>query len=346
MKKNYSCTVIINIVLVTTILFISKTKTPAQSQTSIPKNDPWELHLSTNAPPKGFTTRLDYIKSFKNEKEINDAHHAGLISDEETELALSALQNKVSMDTYGKAVDQNGNPLAGVKVRGELHTFDGYKTYYAETDTQGLFNFVEMHGNALYIHPQKQGFEFNENLLPERPQNYLPNPANPLIFTMWKLKGAEPMIHKQLHAYIPCDGTVTRFDLLTGKKNPDGDLSVSLTRNPLNIGRDRNKPFDWSVTFVITNGGLQEVTNLYPYEALAEGYQSTVTVNFTTNMAGWQSEFQHAYYFKSKNGQVYGRIAFDIYGNFQPPPTLFDAEIYANPNASRNLEYDPQKEIR
>jgi hypothetical protein len=35
-----------------------------------------------------------------------------------------------------------------------------------------------------------------------------------------------------------------------------------------------------------------------------------------------------------------------IMADFQPPPTLFDVQIYANPAGSRNLEFDPKKQIR
>jgi hypothetical protein len=38
-------------------------------------------------------------------------------------------------------------------------------------------------------------------------------------------------------------------------------------------------------------------------------------------------------------------MAFKIMADFQPPPTLFDINIYANPAGSRNLEFDPAKEI-
>jgi hypothetical protein len=71
-----------------------------------------------------------------------------------------------------------------------------------------------------------------------------------------------------------------------------------------------------------------------------------ITLDFQTNVIGWQPEFQHAYYFKSKDGQVYGRMTINITADFQPPPTYFGAEIYANPAGSRNLEFDPKKQIR
>jgi len=77
---------------------------------------------STNLPsiPHGFATRADYLKSLTKEKNILDAYHAGQISKDEAALALSALGNGKSMDTYGKVVDQDGEPVVGAKVRAAL----------------------------------------------------------------------------------------------------------------------------------------------------------------------------------------------------------------------------------
>jgi hypothetical protein len=151
------------------------------------------------------------------------------------------------------------------------------------------------------------------------------------------------MTHANIHAYIPCDGSVTRFDLLTGKKNTAGDLAVKLTRNPVDI--DRGKPFDWSIVFEISNGGLQDIMDLYPNEAPADGYKTAITTNFPADMPKWTPSFNHPYYFVAENGRVYGRINISFQADFQPPPTLFDAEIYANPSGSRNLEFDQNKWI-
>jgi hypothetical protein len=267
-------------------------------------------------------------------------------------IAASA-ENRRYVGIYGKVIDQDGNPITDVDVTGSVSRMQGWyeddkwESHTTQTDTNGLFQFIGLTGAGWNVSVKKYGYEIDYQKGWSGPKGgedgSQTSPDNRVILTMYKRHGAEPMVHDQMHAYIPCDGSVTRFDLLTGKQNTNGDLTVSLTRNPLNI--NRSKPFDWSVTFAVTNGGLQEITNIYPNEAPAVGYQSTVTVNFPTNMVGWQSEFQNSYYFKSKNGQVYGRIIFDIYGNFQPPPTDFEAEIYANPNGSRNLEFDSSKEI-
>jgi hypothetical protein len=152
------------------------------------------------------------------------------------------------------------------------------------------------------------------------------------------------MVHVKAQAGVACDGSPVTFNLLTGKRDAQGDLIVRLTRNPVNIVR--GKPFDWSITLEISSGGLQEITDLYPNEAPRDGYQSTITMNFPANMPKWSAWLNHPFYFRSRGGQVYGRMNVSITADFQPPPTFFSTEIYANPAGSRNLEFDPDKQIR
>jgi hypothetical protein len=156
---------------------------------------------------------------------------------------------------------------------------------------------------------------------------------------MWKLNGQEPMTACSISTTIPCDGTTTTFNLLTGRGK--GNLVVTLTRNPVNI--DRSKPFDWTLTVGIANGGLAENTDVYPNEAPADGYQPSVTISMPADDKNWTSSMNRSYYFQS--GRTYGRMTIEVTADFQPPPTLFDAYIYANPSGSRNLEFDPSKQI-
>jgi hypothetical protein len=336
--------------------------TLAQGQPSASEMDPDIAEmLSTKPPPAGFATRLDYLRSFTSEKNIIDAYHSGKIDKNEAMLAMEmdkvSPDDKTSMDTYGKVVDQDGQPVADAKVRGWLGFEDAEdEEHDTKTDAQGRFHFLGLHGRELEIFPEKEGYDFNIDMkfAVNRPNNYLPDPNNPLIVHMWKLHGAEPMVHVKIQSSVSCDGTANRFDLLTTKmngtetdihaSNNNGDLVVKLTRNPLSIdSRNRDKPFNWSLTLAITNGGLEEITNIYPNEAPVEGYQPTITLNFPTNMVGWKNEINNSYYFKS--GQVYGRMTLYIDASRPSPPTYFNAEIYANPNGSRNLEFDSSKEI-
>jgi hypothetical protein len=350
MKKLYSYTSAINIALAIVIWLSFGSNVFAQDQSSAPETNPEYVQILTNAPPPGFASREDYVKSFTKEEDVIKAYDAGLISKDEAMATALLIGNTQSQDFYGRAIDQYGQPVVGATVMGYLRSDTGFgitdetvEEFKTQTDAQGLFQFTGIHGARFGQKVSKEGYEMESAGYKEQAG---PNtsPQDRAIFMMWKLRGAEPMVHDQVHAYIPCDGSITRFDLLSGKQNTDGDLMVKLTRDPVNIVR--GKPFNWSVTFEITNGGLQEITNLYPNEAPAEGYQSEVTYNFTTNAPNWTVHFTHSLYFKSKGGQAYGRMAVNIMADFQPPPTLFRAEIYANPTNSRNLEFDYSKQIR
>jgi hypothetical protein len=306
---------------------------------------------TTNMPPLplGFASRADYVKSFTNEDDAMRAYQNGLIDKGEAMVAHFQIENLKSKDFYGRVIDQYGQPVTNADVIGNIALEHGwsapekFEMYKTQTDAEGLFQFTGLHGAKLGVVPSKPGYELGghgEGYKGSVGQQS--SPTDRVTFNMWKLHGAEPMVHPNIHAYIPCDGSIAKFNLITGKQDPNGELIVSLTRNPVNI--DRSKPFNWSVTLEIQNGGLQEITNIYPNEAPVEGYQPIITLDFQTNLVGWQPQFNRAYYFKSQHGQVYGRMTINIMANFQPPPTLFDVEIYANPAGSRNLEFDYKKQ--
>ena len=258
--------------------------------------------------------------------------------------------NSKALDFYGKVVDQEGSPVAGVKIKagvGLVINFErsGGKDYYTETDAHGRFSFIGIHGSGVGFTLTKEGYFYNQRLpVTSRPKDYVPDPDNPVIFPIWKLKGAEPMVHVEAHCGLAVDGSPMSFDLLTGKKTNGGDLVIRLVRNPVNI--DRSKPFDWTLTLQINGGGLISVGTIYTNEAPVEGYKSSVTVSMSASEKNWSPSLVQTYFFKARNGQVYGRITANLMANYQPAPTHFEFEVYANPSGSRNLEFDPANVVK
>jgi hypothetical protein len=255
---------------------------------------------------------------------LHNAYDAGLVGKGEAMALDSMIKNRQPQNLYGKVIDQYCQPVAGVDVEGDVEIMNGWivgkiEKHITKTDASGLFQFTGLRGYQLDAEVAKGEYEIDYRggrVKPPDPST----PTNRVIFTMWKLRGPEPMVHLKLHSYIPCDRTVTRFDLLTGKKNPNGDLSVSLTRNPLII--DRKKPFDWTLTLQITNGGFQAITNIYPNEAPVDGYQSSMVFHCDAVTTNWTSQIQPKLYFKGEKRPVLWPNDFEGDDGFSTAPNL------------------------
>jgi len=217
------------------------------------------------------------------------------------------------------------------------------ETFTTETDANGNFEFEGHHGWQLGVVVKKEGYEVGQgNGVYEAPNKEdVTNPTERAVFHMWKLQGSEPMTSTRITSLLPFDGTAMSFDLLTGARSPGGgDITVKYKRDAANV--TGGKPFNWSITFEMTNGGLVEETDAYPNEAPAEGYQPSVSFDMPANASNWSASLSRSFYFKGRGGQDYGRmnVTLTLGGGRQPAPVLLNALVYTNPAGSRNLEYD------
>jgi hypothetical protein len=297
-----------------------------------PTPTPW---IAAN-PPKNAAIPATYV--LKTTPPFQDSKVAKMA-------ALVAARNQTPINVYGKVIDQDGLPVPGAAVKAGVLLVQGFERsgvdeYSTTTDDQGRFSFVGLHGARFGLGFEKPGYEYNSQLYVNWWDHYRPDAGNPMVFQMWKLQGAQPMVKARIHAYIPCDGSPTSYNLTTGKQMPaGGNLTIRFSRNPVNIAI--GQPFSWQLTLEVQDGGIQEVTDLYPNEAPADGYQNSISVSMPSEAKHWSSDLQRSYYFIAGDGQDFGRIDIDLTGSFQPPPTSFDADVYVNTAKSRDLEYDP-----
>ena len=318
----------------------------------------WRLWLAKETPTQVISNRSGQIPVAQGGTTSSQQHPATLATPPlewgDKTVAMKTIwanENSKSLDTYGIVIDQHGDPVPGAKVRAGVglyvdFTRSGGEDYYTQTDSKGRFSFLSLHGAGVGFTPEKPGYQFNGRLPNSRPNDYNPNPNNPIVLKMWKIEGTQPMIYTRINHLLPLDGKPASFDLQTGKlATGGGDMDVTYKRNPLNVSSTR--PFDWSITFGMSNGGIVEDNDPYPNEAPAEGYKPSITIDMPATALGWSSSLTRSFYFKSRGGQTFGRMSVTITlgGGRQPAPTLFDAVIYANPAGSRNLEFDPAKQI-
>src|SRR5262249_5353118 len=129
-------------------------------------------------------------------------------------------------------IDQLGQPVVDATVTATVNRQAGSggiaKT---QTDSQGWFQFTSLRGSSLNLGVEKKGFEIQGHGVGLKNVNGPETSAtNRAVFTMWKLKGPEPMIHEsKQYQFIP-DNRIYTLDLLSRKMlegtNQPGDLQV------------------------------------------------------------------------------------------------------------------------
>jgi hypothetical protein len=267
---------------------------------------------------------------------------------DQTIMSVWIEQNKRPQDLYGKVVDQDGNPVVGAKLTGRLsfntETYGAMRVqvHTTESDAGGLFEFVGLQGARFFVSVEKPGYKWGEKGEGYRPPNTeLASPVDRATFIMWKLRGAEPLQHSGVQSRIPYDGTSATFRLSDCTKNSDGDLQITLSRNPLKIRKGR-EPYDWNVKVQIIGGGLVEATDPYMFWAPENGYQPTLEFGMKATDTSWSPQFRRNYYFKDSKGR-FGRVLVDLITNSTRPDTGITLEVWLNPSGSQNLETDGTK---
>lgn len=262
------------------------------------------------------------------------------------------------IDFYGRVIDQYGKPISGVTVTATVEAVtrfmqDHREQYSATTDANGRFAFVGLSGQNLSIYLAKPGCEYKSNLkrygysmLTPESERHRPAASAPVLFTMWKRKEPEPLVRVDLRRIpLPVDGTSVGVDMLGGRQlQQGGDIVVRLERHPQHI--TRGQPFDWKAVISLPNGGLQGIRDQYPNEAPAEGYKPELVIDMPAESPEWHSSFRGNYYAKLRNGQAFARFVLTLTADSEPPPSRLTLEGYVNHAGNRNLEVDPDKELK
>jgi hypothetical protein len=255
------------------------------------------------------------------------------------EMAIRS-ENWKSLALYGKVIDQYGNPVAGATVRGAIGinvsmVESGGRFVYTQTDAQGCFHFLHIHGAGIGIWPQKEGFYYNLKIPWQRPVDYQPDPRNPIIFQIWKIRGAENLVQSSLRTSLTPAGSAKSFKIASGAPANDGDLKITFMRTG-----DEDRPglvhrFNWNIKIEVPDGGLIKEDDAYPFWAPDKGYQAIFEVIMTSNSPSWQSQVNQNFYIKNSSGK-YGTMSLDVYSLSRPPEV--HASFTMNPSGSQNLE--------
>ena len=321
-----------------------KTSVPKEQQAIEVSNREISLLATTNSPNTPISDST--VASQNHTNDIESRYRQGLISKGQAIQETIMAENEKPQDFYGKVIDQYGQPIVSANVTGTLilntELYGGLKTEnsVAQTDADGLFQFIGLHGADLNVNVKKDGYKLGERGEGyQGPVGEKSSPTDRVILTMWKLRGAEPLVSSGFGSKMPHDGTPITFDMVTGKESPDGDLRVTLSRSPLEVRRS-GQAFDWTAKIEMLHGGLIIENDPYPFWAPESGYKSTFEMNISSNNVPWHSMLTQNFYITNSGGQ-YGRMQVEFYTALTPAKIKFGFTI--NPSGSQNLESDATK---
>jgi len=323
---------------------------PLMERINLQLAEAFKANLATNPPLSSNDTSNQMAA-------IEHAYRQGEIDKGVAMAEMMTLQDNQSQDFYGKVVDQNGQPVAGADVSVEVNLAIGRgSSQKTQTDAAGLFQFTGLRGRSLNITPEKKGFQIEGHGLGLKGMNGPEtSPDNRTIYTMWKLKGPEPMMHKEVNSRkIQPDGRVFTVDFvkneITEGTNAAGDILVQIQRPPQVKPREQ---YDWSFVMTVIDGGFIEVTNdAYLNEAPESGYQQKYQMNrYATNVVNFSTyplyRTERTFFLKSRGGQVYGHFHIsELDPDYRGGMAALHLESYINPAGSRNLEFDPARQIQ
>lgn len=280
--------------------------------------------------------------------------------------------NHNPIEFYGRAVDQYGEPVAGAEVSGVVlyntGTKAGEKKAKTTTDAQGYFCFADLEGQDLGIGIAKEGYEyrnrnssFSYSYFEADHKRHIPDPKNPVTFTLWKKQGAEPLVQYDRVWRLPVNSGPVEINLATGKMGDrDVDLVVTVSRTPLRMPYGEGG-FAWAASIEVVNGGLMRAGRRdYYNQAPVSGYQPRFEYTQAAQSVRdaqegrikwtWIEGISETFFVSSRNEKHFARVTVRIRPNVDRKEgdneALIAAEVWLNPNGSRNLEFDPKKAIR
>ncbi|MDB6109357.1 MAG: hypothetical protein JWR69_1107 [Pedosphaera sp.] len=270
----------------------------------------------------------------------------------EERLRVAIESKNVPVEFWGKVVDQNDTPLAGVKLHSQIRHWDfepsrGLAQRNIEramtTGADGRFHIGGSTGDDLIIKMEKDGYELEPDAQLGfgygTSERFTALPEAPMIFKMWPTNIHERLIVGSKRFHVVPDGRIYMIDLTTGTmaESGGGDLKITL-KHPAEVARGQTN--DWSAEVEAVNGGLLEETNARSSMYLAPVTGYTPAFRYAQRLRGGQSGStgKKRFYVMLKNGQEYGRVTLELIAPYNHQvPGLVRIDYAINPSGPRIL---------
>ncbi|MBN1522161.1 MAG: carboxypeptidase regulatory-like domain-containing protein [Candidatus Aureabacteria bacterium] len=283
-----------------------------------------------------------------------------------------------------RVVDEEGLPVSEAKVTGGFFAIDELnegKDFQGMTDEKGIVSFEGRTHGELSYRAVKEGYyptssEYRDWFLGKGEiKKGKWHPWNPTIEVLLrKIKNPVPMYAKRLTIDVPEKSAIIGFDLIKGdwvKPYGKGEISDFLFQATQTGDDWKNFEISLKLTFSNPKDGIQVYkvnadsnedfpSQLkLPYKAPLEGYKYSWSRkqgnNPETGTYNIKKEKNINYIYRVRtaldsNGNVvkalYGKIHGDFeIGGLKRPKLQLAFTYYLNPDGTRNLEFDPKRNL-
>ncbi|PWU15467.1 MAG: hypothetical protein C5B50_15315 [Verrucomicrobia bacterium] len=268
------------------------------------------------------------------------------IAMQEYEQRLDRAQDewRTPIEFYGRVVDEVGNPIQGAQIKftcNDLST-NGTSSYSADSDGQGSFSISGIKGKLLTARVSKSGYYTSRSdndsfYYAGQDVNFVPDANRPVVFHLRRNGKLEPLIAVTGSTSIPRDGKPVGLSLTQAKAVSEESAELVIQCWTDDVGKRPGQRFDWRCRLTVPGGGLQEITEEFPFLAPETGYQMSTEINMRASLGNeWRDKAARSYFLKLGNGD-YARIEFEMIPYGEHFALL---QSYLNPSGSRNLESD------
>jgi hypothetical protein len=252
------------------------------------------------------------------------------------------------IDFYGRVIDQDNNPVAGVIITydlGGLYLAPGTGFGEITTNEKGEFNIDDGRGLDIYFrNMSKPGYQYQFSndggtSVPFYTINNLEwdktSKKNPYVFTLWRIDRYPEVVKSRGNIEAKPEEKDHTLDFMDRTKPlvlkglQEGDLQITIDKAKLNE--------NGIVKISALNGGLQETDDLYPFRAPANGYIPTVEYKlvYRSHFKDFDELFKK-FYFTSRNGEVYGYVEMEVKPNWNDNYAVF-LQYVVNKEKGRDL---------
>ena len=200
------------------------------------------------------------------------------------------------LDVWGKVIDQDGNPLAGVKAEIVVDEHEANKSYVVLSDKEGLFELLGKRGARARIKVSLLGYASTSNEeigsnISDRTIYYAPKskpmPAyapptqdNPQVFVLRKKNPVANLAYTLKNCVsVSKTGVAQKIELKSDGKTVEVEVRC-WSSCPVPFTYDK---YDWRADIQIAGGKLQSITESEPVTAPVDGYQSVFKVEMPKN---------------------------------------------------------------